>query len=205
MFILFVIAIVFSFVIALVFSVDFAIKSASESLEDSLIYKYCYTKKKRIEHEWRTNLNKYTQEDIRSSFRTYYRQYSYSQMPHTTFEEFIQYYTVNPKAWYVDDKYEMSVYRYNEKQDPIFLLFYPFEEYWKFYEWYADLKEENTKNAEAKKQRELEQKQTKEKIALLELVQKDIDALKAQSERELATAREMTEEVKKNLEERVGD
>lgn len=178
----------------LVFGVDFL---TSWDFKDSLFYKYFYSTKKKAKLNWEENLPK--------SAYFAYKKFPYLQMPQTTFQEFIQYYSVNPDAWYVDDECQISVYRCDKYNNPLFLLFYPFEEYWKFSKWYTNLKEENTKNAEAKKQRELEQKQTKEKIALLELVQKDIDALKAQSERELATAREMTEEVKKNLEERVGD
>lgn len=124
-----------------------------------------------------------------------------NEIPTMTFDEFKQYYELNPKAWSFGERendnnnanHMMVAYRKNKEINSTnfterclykycCVLIAPYDEYKKFARWRNREKIEAQKVKENNNAFEAENEKEQQKIELLNLIQQDIDRLREQSE-----------------------
>ena len=143
--------------------------------------------------------------------------YYVNNMPTMTFDEFKQYYELNPNAWSFGERennnnnanHMMIAYRkskaitttdFTEKYSYEYccVLIAPYNEYKKFARWRNREKIEAQKIKENNNAFEAENKKVQNKIELLNLIQQDIDRLRKQSEQEIRAVQDIVSEVSKS-------
>lgn len=135
-----------------------------------------------------------------------------SELARISFEDFKMYYEINPVSWSLgklsclyseNDGFTGVVKKENYKGDKLYFLVYPFEDAYKLFCYKNELEElkKKTKEEIALNETIFNQKENQKTdvIALLKSVQKDINNLKKQAERELEEGKRVTEEIKERI------
>ena len=155
--------------------------------------------------------------DINDTFGYCLDWYYVNNMPTMTFDEFKQYYELNPNAWSFGERennnnnanHMMIAYRkskaitstdFTEKYSCEYccVLIAPYNEYKKFARWRNREKIEAQKIKESNNAFEAENEKAQKKIELLNLIQQDIDRLRKQSEQEIRAVQDIVSEVSKS-------
>lgn len=173
--------------------------------------------KKKWEEKFKLNSTISIKTDINDTFGYCLDWYYVNNMPTMTFDEFKQYYELNPNAWSFGERennnnnanHMMIAYRkskaitttdFTEKYSCEYccVLIAPYNEYKKFARWRNREKIEAQKIKENNNAFKVENEKAQKKIELLNLIQQDIDRLRKQSEQEIRAVQDIVSEVSKS-------
>ena len=173
--------------------------------------------KKEWKEKFKLNSTISIKTDINDTFGYCLNWYYVNNMPTMTFDEFKQYYELNPNAWSFGERenannnanHMMIAYRKSKAITPTdftekysceycCVLIAPYNEYKQFARWRNREKIEAQKIKENNNAFKVENEKTQKKIELLNLIQQDIDRLRKQSEQEIRAVQDIVSEVSKS-------
>ena len=173
--------------------------------------------KKEWEEKFKLNSTISIKTNINDTFGYCLDWYYVNNMPTMTFDEFKQYYELNPNAWSFGERendnnnanHMMIAYRkskaitstdFTEKYSYEYccVLIAPYNEYKKFARWRNREKIEAQKIKENNNAFKKKKEKAQKKIELLNLIQQDIDRLRKQSEQEIRAVQDIVSEVSKS-------